>query len=121
MSDKLKTGAKGEEEAALLLRRKGFEILDRNWRFDHKEIDIVAKKQEIIVFVEVKTRHAKALHEAFDAVDLRKQKNLIDAAEAYLEEKNLDYEMRFDIVAVYHSQNQIVKIEHLEDAFYDEL
>ena len=56
-----------------------------------------------------------------EAVNSRKQKLLIDAAEAYLEEKNLDFEMRFDIISVYHAQENIVKIDHLENAFLAEL
>jgi len=121
MSENIKIGNKGEDEATKFLEKKGFQILDRNWRYDHKEIDIVAKIDNIIVFVEVKTRKYNSLMDPLEAINLRKQKLLIDAAEAYLDEKNLDFEMRFDVVSVYHDKDFIVEIDHLENAFLAEL
>jgi putative endonuclease len=110
-------GAEGEEKAAKYLVEQGYKILERNWRFRHLEIDIIASKDREIVFVEVKTR--KNLN--FGAPELfvsRKQQNfLISAANYYLISKDLDIESRFDIVAIWRENNEYI-IKHLEGAFY---
>lgn len=121
MNETTKIGSWGEDQAKNLLLKKGFVILDTNWRFDHKEIDIIAQTRNIIVFIEVKTRHIKYLEDAIESVHIRKQNFLIDAAEAYLQKKGLDTEIRFDIVLIFHAQENMVKVEHIENAFQAEL
>lgn len=94
------TGNAGEDLAADYLTAKGYVILERNWRSGHREIDIVARKNGLVVFVEVKTRMSEFFGRPEDAVTPRKMRLLIDAADAYLREHCLDDDVRFDVVCI---------------------
>lgn len=110
-------GAEGEQVAADYIAKKGYTILERNWRYKHKEIDIIAKTESYIVVIEVKTRAYDYFELPQDAVTKQKQKFLVEAANAYIIEHDIEKEARFDIIAVViNSKN--TKIEHLENAFY---
>ena len=109
-------GRQGENLANDFLRKKGFEILDTNWRFQHKEIDIVAMKDNEIVFVEVKARRDTTFGRPEEAVDHQKQKHLIEAAEAYIIEKDISLNVRFDVISIINND----QIRHYEYAFYPE-
>jgi putative endonuclease len=109
-------GKIGEELAVQFLVDKGYEILERNWRNIHKEIDIIAKEGEDLVIVEVKARQTDEYGEPDIAVTKRKQRMLIAAANAYITRKGLDVETRFDIVSIVFKDGEPV-IEHIEDAF----
>ncbi|MGE0077606.1 MAG: YraN family protein [Bacteroidales bacterium] len=110
-------GALGEDLATAFLQQKGYAILHRNWHFGHKELDIVAKDNGMLVIVEVKTRANDYWEEPKEAVKRKKQKRIIDAADAYVQYFDLDIEVRFDIVSVVWHGGQHT-IEHIEDAFY---
>lgn len=110
------TGQKGEEMAARFLEEKGYTILETNWRFMHLEADIIAEISKTLVIAEVKTRKSNYFGEPESFVTKQKQKNLIKAANAYIERKQLDLEVRFDIVSVVLNDNTSIK--HIEDAFY---
>lgn len=112
-----KQGKEGELIAKKHLLAKGFEILDLNWRFKKYEIDIIAKKEQTIVFVEVKTRKSNTFGEPEVFVTKQKQNFLMAAANQYLIEKNIDLESRFDIISVLQSNNNHT-VKHLEAAFY---
>ncbi len=110
-------GVLGEEIAVDYLLQKKYKILDRNWRWKRKELDIIAIDKEFLVFIEVKTRKFGSLENPKDAVTKKKQKFIIEGANAYIELKNLENEVRLDIISVIiKGKNQI--IEHIEDAFY---
>jgi putative endonuclease len=109
-------GEKGEQLAIEYLKEKGFEILDINWRYEHLEIDIVAQKEKIVVFAEVKTRSSEKWGKPEESVHYKKRKRLVKAAEYYLIQKDLMTEMRFDIIAVVLSPSYH-KIKHIEEAF----
>ena len=109
-------GKLGEEIAANYLVGKGYEILERNWRNRHKEIDIIAKDGDELVIVEVKTRQHDDYGEPFVAVSLAKQSRLIAAANAYIFKSNLDINTRFDIISIVFNDGNPA-IEHIEDAF----
>ena len=109
-------GKLGEELAVDYLTGKGYEILERNWRNIHKEIDIIAKDGKFLVIVEVKTRQTDEYGEPDIAVTKRKQRMLIAAANAYITRKGLDMETRFDIISIIFRDGEPV-IEHIEDAF----
>ena len=100
MAEHNEFGKLGEEIAANYLIGKGYEILERNWRNRHKEIDIIAKDGEELVIVEVKTRKNDDYGEPFIAVSLQKQTRLICAANAYIFSHNLDCNTRFDIISI---------------------
>ena len=109
-------GKQGEDLAIQYLTDKGYEILERNWRNIHKEIDIIAKDGEELVIVEVKTRQSDEHGEPDLAVTKRKQGMLIAAANAYIFKNRLDINTRFDIISILFKDNDPV-IEHIEDAF----
>ena len=109
-------GKKGEDIAAQYLSEKGYEILERNWRNRHKEIDIIAKDGNELVIVEVKTRQSDEYGEPDAAVTRQKQSRLISAANAYLFEKKLDLGTRFDIISIVFQDEDPI-INHIEDAF----
>lgn len=117
-SHNIKLGKLGEDLATDYLVSKGYTIFERNWRNHHKEIDIIAFDGKMLVIVEVKTRQTDDFGTPDLAVDRRKQRLLIAAANAYIFRHNIDYETRFDIITVVVKEGQEPNIEHLEDAFY---
>lgn len=110
-------GAEGERIARDHMLNKGYELLDLNWRYKKYELDIIAKKDETIVFVEVKTRKSNTFGEPEVFVTKQKQSFLIAAANQYIQEKNIELESRFDIIAVLQFNNNHT-VKHLEGAFY---
>lgn len=110
-------GKKGEEIAADFLQKAGYEILERNWVFQKAELDIVAKKENILAIVEVKTRTSADFGLPQDFVKGKKIQNLAKAVDQYMTENDLELEVRFDIIGIVLN-NQETTIEHLEDAFY---
>lgn len=110
-------GREGEILARNYLLKEGYEVLEVNWRYKKLEIDIIAKKEETIVFVEVKTRKNNTFGEPELFVTKQKQNFIISAANQYLVENNMDLESRFDIIAVIQLNN-IKTVKHLERAFY---
>lgn len=94
------TGNQGEDRAAEWLREHGFELLHRNWRSGHVELDIVAMKDYEIHFVEVKTRRAGSLTAPEEAMTPAKIRSLFKAARAYLAVHAIDAEVWFDLIAI---------------------
>lgn len=109
-------GAQGEDIAIDYLRSKGYVILDRNWRSGHKELDIVARKDDIVVFVEVKARANAFYGKPEDAVTRRKMHLLVLAADAYLRYNAIDLEVRFDVITITGTTRKPY-IRHYERAF----
>ena len=109
-------GELAEELAAKYLIDKGYEILERNWRNIHKEIDIIAKDGNELVIVEVKARKSDNYGGPDLAVTSRKQKLLISAANSYIFKNKVDLNTRFDIISIVFKDGNPV-IDHIEDAF----
>lgn len=109
-------GKKGEELAVAHLQKNGYTILDKNWRYQKAEVDIIAQKEEILAVVEVKTRSSTDFGNPEDFVKPKKIKLLVTAIDEYVTSKNLDVEVRFDIIAIVKT-NQKFDLEHIEDAF----
>ncbi len=118
MTNKSKTGKEGEDKAAELLEKSGYRILFRNKRYGHLETDIICEDDEYIVFVEVKTRkYNPAFGRPSSAVDAKKRQNLINCAEAYLNEYGTKGKLiRLDVVEVYVKDGKVYKTEHLKNA-----
>jgi len=116
MAEHIEKGKKSEEIAAEWLENKGYEIVCTNFRFNKKEIDIIARKEELLVFVEVKTKSYWSDENPGDIVTFKKQKFLFKAAEAYMMYHGIDTETRFDVIFVVYKHEEII-IEHIEDAF----
>lgn len=113
-------GKKGEETAANYLAAKGYQIIERNWRFGKDEVDIIAEHDNFLVIVEVKTRSSSYYGDPEEAVDEQKQRLLIHAANEYVLQKEIDLEVRFDIFSIIIESGKQT-INHIEDAFYPTL
>ncbi len=107
----------GEKIACEHLRSKGHTILNRRYRYDRAEVDIVSESGGMLVFTEVKTRESSYLTEPIQLVPLKKQRQLIKAADGYLKERNEERPSRFDIVIIGHN-TEYTRIDNIEDAFY---
>lgn len=109
-------GEQGELLAADYLRKKGYRILERNWRYLKAEIDIIALFEKTLVIVEVKTRSSTYFGLPQEFIKPAKIKLLVNAADAYVISKNITQEVRFDIVSVVF-QKGTPQIEHLKNGF----
>ena len=117
MAEHNELGKKGEELAVEYLRENGYKILDRNWTFQKAEIDIIAEKDNILAIIEVKTRSSTDFGLPQDFVKPKKIQLLVKAVNAYINDREIDFEVRFDIIAVQRNGESFA-IEHLTDAFY---
>lgn len=107
-------GKYGEDLAVSYLQKKGFEILERNYRHRKGEIDIIGMiNNELLVFVEVKLRKDVGYGDPETFVTRRQERQVIDTAEEYIYGINWHKDIRFDIIAIHGEQ-----LEHIEDAFY---
>ncbi|MBT8265971.1 MAG: YraN family protein [Bacteroidia bacterium] len=110
-------GKKGEQIAVDFLVSEGYNILDRNFRFQKAEVDILALKDDTLAVIEVKTRTTNSFGNPEDFVKPKQIKQLVKAVDAYVTSNDLDVEIRFDIIAII-KKGQHVKTEHIKDAFY---
>jgi putative endonuclease len=114
----LDLGRKGESLAKTFLEGLGYEILDENWTHGKAEIDLVAYKDKVMIFAEVKTRTGNSFGEPEDFVDNRKQKLIAEAADEYIYLMDHQGEVRFDIISVLFDKNANYTLKHIEDAFW---
>ncbi len=120
MAEHNELGKKGEDLALAYLQKKGYTILETNWTVGKLEVDIIAKDKDFLVIVEVKSRQSSYFGEPEAFVDKAKQKNLIRAANTFIEKRNINTETRFDIISIVCC-GEDTHIEHIEDAFYPTL
>ena len=111
-------GREGEEVARQYLEGLGYRVLHINWRSGHYELDIVARRPEWLVVVEVKTRDRHRILEPEDAVDAAKIRRTVAAADAYVQTFDINLPVRFDILSLIKRSDGSYRIEHIEDAFY---
>ncbi|WP_159949778.1 YraN family protein [Polaribacter septentrionalilitoris] len=109
-------GKKGEQIAIDFLLKKGYKILEKNYRYLKAEVDIIAQKNDTLAAIEVKTRSSDYFGNPEEFVNPKKIKLLLSAIDNYVVERDLDVEVRFDIIAIIHQKKE-TKIEHLKDAF----
>ena len=117
-------GIIGEAEAARILEKKGFRIIERNWRMGHLEVDLIAESKKEIVFAEVKARtstYGNKMPEEY--VDEIKRKRIVAAANAYIRYRKTEKSPRFDIIGIIvdAKTNEITYRNHLENAFQPQL
>ena len=110
-------GHLGESLVVGFLLENNYVILERNWRFQKAEIDIIAKKEGQIIIVEVKTRNSNFFGDPQSFVSPEKIKLLVKAANQYLVSNNIPLEVRFDILAIIKNKST-QEITHFKDAFY---
>jgi putative endonuclease len=114
----LDLGRKGESLAKTFLEALGYEILDENWTYGKAEVDLIAYKNSVIIFTEVKTRTGNGFGEPEDFVDNRKQRLLAEAADEYIYLMDHKGDVRFDIISVLFDKNANYTLKHIEDAFW---
>ncbi|WP_294348485.1 YraN family protein [Sphingobacterium sp.] len=117
MAKHLETGNWGEQMAMEYLIEKGYKIVLRNWRFKNLEVDLIVMDKDTLVFVEVKTRSGTDFGEPYEFVDVKKQRRLIRAAQAYILKTHYIGELRFDVVAI--TRVPKVTLLYIKDAFWD--
>ncbi|MRI00774.1 endonuclease [Kriegella sp. EG-1] len=110
-------GQEGEQIAADFLAKNGYKILCKNYRYLKSEIDIIAQKGEIIAIVEVRARSNDQIISISETITPKKIKLLVAGANQFLVDNNLDLEARFDVITILKNK-KILKIDHLESAFY---
>lgn len=110
-------GKKGEQLAVDYLLQQAYDIVERNYRFDKAEVDIIAKKEEVLAIVEVKARSTSDFGNPQDFVKPKQIQRLVKAVDEYVTVNNLDVEVRFDIIAI-TKEGKAFNIEHLKNAFY---
>ncbi len=120
MTTQKEIGELGEKLARQHLRKLGYEIRDKNWHYGHLELDIVALDNDQLVIVEVKARSGLRYEHPSEAVTSQKMKRIIEAADAYILENNLEMETRFDVITVIFFEKGH-ELEHFKDAFYPTL
>ncbi len=118
MSRSQELGKAGEQAARLFLEKKGHRVLECNYRFEHKEIDIVSLCGTILVFTEIKTRSHYALGYPEEAVHVQKQLLLKQAAEYYCLQHPQYEQLRFDVISILMKGTVVKELLHFEDAFY---
>ncbi len=115
---KQETGAFGENKARLYLEKRGYHIKESNWRFKRCEIDIIASFEDLLVFVEVKTRSYNDVVKPEAAVTLSQWGNIARAAGVYMSRNEYDWEVRFDIIAVTLYRDRSHSMEHFQDMYF---
>jgi putative endonuclease len=115
MSDKISKGKYGEQLAAEFLSENGYEIIERNYRYKHAEIDIIARQGEALIFVEVKLRSSQTFGVPEEFVGHEKEEKIREAAEFYMEACDWQGDIRFDIISILTKPE--IEIVHFQDAF----
>jgi len=110
-------GKKGEELAVDFLLKAGYDIIERNYRFNKAEVDIIAQQGNTLAVIEVKTRSTKDFGNPQDFVKPKQIQRLVKAVDEYITTNHLDVEVRFDIIAIVKS-GKAFEVEHLQNAFY---
>jgi len=119
MAKNKKIGQIGEELAANFLIEKGYEILEKNWRYSNAEIDIIAKDRDILVFIEVKTRSSDYYGAPEEFVSARQSELIFKAAQSYTEQIAYDWAIRFDIISLLKDNTRMAfSIKHIEDVYH---
>jgi putative endonuclease len=117
MSKNRKIGDIGEELSVKFLIEHGYQIIEKNWTVGHKEIDIIAKENDIYIFVEVKTRTSSKMGMPEESISERKIQSVTEAARIYLYEKQYK-DIRFDVISILLKKENPPELLHIKDAFY---
>lgn len=116
MAEHNELGKKGEKLAAEFLLKKGYKIVAQNFRYQKAEVDIIARKKNILAVIEVKTRSTPHFGDPQNFIKQKQINLLVKAIDFFVNEHQLDVEVRFDIVAIIQNKAG-TKLEHIEDAF----
>ena len=108
-------GKWGEDLAVDYLQRKGYTIIERDWKSGKRDLDIIAQDGNVIVFVEVNTRRNRLYGEPEESVDYHKLQNLQQAISHYVKFKHIRQEIRFDIISIVGTVGTDPDIQHIQD------
>ena len=111
------TGNLGEDMAVEYIAQKGYRLLHRNWRHSHWEVDLIAEKEEVLHFIEVKTKRSKKFGNPEDQVNKKKIRNLINASEEYLYQNPEWKRIQFDVLAITMLKDTDVEYFFIEDVY----
>ena len=111
------TGQRAEQIASDYLRTKGFTIRNLNWRAGHREVDIVAEKNNILHIVEVRSLNSTYFQQPYQSINREKQRNLIQAANAYIQRYRLRMEIQIDVISIVFNGDSHT-IEYMPNAIY---
>ena len=111
-------GKLGETLAANFLQANGYTILARNWRVNRIEVDLIARLDDTLIFVEVKTRSSDSFGPPEAYVTQRKKRLMASAATAYMQDTGHDWAIRFDVISIVLRTGEAPDLEHFEDAFF---
>ena len=109
-------GKWGEDFATNFLLQNGYSLVERNVRFKKYEVDIIAKKDDELIVVEVKARITAEIGEPWRAVTKSKQRQIITVADYYVQKNQIDKDVRFDIISIVHNSYR-TNLEHIIGAF----
>jgi putative endonuclease len=112
-----KTGSLGETLAAAYLIQQGFNLLHQNWRHSHWEVDIIASREKVLHFIEVKTRRTKKFGHPEESVTKSKIRNLINASEEFLYQYPQWKRIQFDILSITLLKNEPAQYFFIEDVY----
>ncbi len=119
MYEMQRVGKQGEEIAEKYLKKQGYKILNKNFRCKQGEIDLIASDKNEIVIIEVKTRTSNTYGNPADAVDIRKQRHIYNAAQYYLYKNKLETkQIRIDVIEIY-IEGKKIKINHIKKAIFE--
>jgi putative endonuclease len=117
MSKNKKIGSIGEELALQHCLEYGYELIDKNWTIGHKEIDLILRKDDVYIFVEVKTRTNLKMGMPENAISHAKIKNITEASQTFLINKQYK-DVRFDVISIILKKDTEPELLHIKDAFY---
>ena len=118
MAEKNETGKQGEIVAKKYLEGKGYQVIEKNWRFHRYELDLIATNGDELIIVEVKTRSGNYLVAPEMAVDKGKIHRIVIASDAYARTKRIELPIRFDIICLIKKGASYSVESHIEDAFF---
>lgn len=118
MNSNQQKGSKGEEYAARYLEKKGYLLLERNWRFRHWEVDIIASKEQFLHFIEVKTRQSLRFGRPEESITRDKMNNLRNAAEEYQYLHPEWKYIQFDVLAITLVNEEVKEVFMIEDVYF---
>ncbi|MBO7128799.1 MAG: YraN family protein [Prevotella sp.] len=108
-------GKWGEDLAAAYLAKKGYEILERDWKSGHHDLDIIARDEDTLVIIEVKTRRNRLFGDPEEAIDYKKRMSLQSAINHYVKSHRTGRDIRFDIISIVGTIGSTPEIDHIKD------
>lgn len=108
-------GKWGEDLAAKFLKEQGYEILERDWKSGHHDLDIVAGNEEGLAIVEVKTRRNRLFGDPEEAIDYKKRLSLQSAINHYIKAHHIKAPVRFDVISIVGTIGSTPEIDHIKD------